>query len=600
MDRQAAVREATEYQKSVSSEGADTWWRWAGAAVIALAAILFFIRLGARALWASEFRWGEIAREMLLTHNYFWPTINGKVYYDKPLGSYWLVVAATWLTGSMNEAAARIPSAVAGLVAVALVIVIARRLYDLRTGVIAAFILATSFSFVFYSRLACADVETIAGELAAIALFLRHENTTRHRWVVALWLIMAVTSLTKGLLGFVLPLVVLGSYSCFADGWNALTTNVFRGSIVTRVRWLVSRNRWFFNWWTILAIALAGLVYYAPFSVSHAETGSERGLYMVYRENVERFFKPFDHRGPIYLYLYGIFVLMAPWSAFLPAALVEMHARRLNLDRARSDRFILVFFWSTFIFFSLSGSRRNYYLLPILPAAAILVSRILSESRERTTQWARRLATIGYLLVALCVALSALAFIPPHWIPLSPWDQLPDAPAQPMLAIYWISSIVAIGWALQRLSSTRIVLSIGIAAYLFMIYFFVFAMPAGDAWRDEKPFALQVRRVIAGQTSALAFFTNEGPAFYLGLPKPVPEYDRPTDLSAAVASGKVRWIVVRCRDIERLKLPVVVELSETVYPWDSKDHRLNRMVLVEVHTPAPAGSAHSRIGITTY
>ncbi len=177
MDRQAAVRETEPSQKSVSNERADTRWWWAGVVVVILAAILFFARLGARALWASEFRWGEIAREMLVTHNYFWPTINGKVYYDKPLGSYWLVVAATCLTGSMNEAAARIPSAIAGLLAVVLVIVIARRLYDLRTGVIAAFILATSFSFVFYSRLACADVETIAGELAAIALFLRHENS---------------------------------------------------------------------------------------------------------------------------------------------------------------------------------------------------------------------------------------------------------------------------------------------------------------------------------------------------------------------------------------------------------------------------------------
>src|SRR6516165_4462774 len=89
-------------------------------AVIGLAAALLLPRLGARALWASEFRWAEIAREMLLTHNYFWPTINGHVYYDKPLGSYWLVVAATWLTGGMNEVAARLPSALAGLLAIGL------------------------------------------------------------------------------------------------------------------------------------------------------------------------------------------------------------------------------------------------------------------------------------------------------------------------------------------------------------------------------------------------------------------------------------------------------------------------------------------------
>ena len=78
-------------------------WRAAATAVLMLAAVMFFARLGARALWASEFRWAEIAREMRLTSRYFWPTINGRVYYDKPLGSYWLVLAAARLTGGLER-----------------------------------------------------------------------------------------------------------------------------------------------------------------------------------------------------------------------------------------------------------------------------------------------------------------------------------------------------------------------------------------------------------------------------------------------------------------------------------------------------------------
>ena len=102
--------------------------------VLILAAILFFARLGARALWSSEFRWAEIAREMVVTHNYFWPTINGRVYYDKPLGSYWLVIFSTPFTGGLNEAATRLPSAIAGLLAVLLLMILVRRFYDARTG----------------------------------------------------------------------------------------------------------------------------------------------------------------------------------------------------------------------------------------------------------------------------------------------------------------------------------------------------------------------------------------------------------------------------------------------------------------------------------
>ena len=343
-----------------------------------LAAVMFFARLGARALWSSEFRWAEIAREMQLTSRYFWPTINGRVYFDKPLGSYWLVLAAARLTGGLDETAARLPCAIAGLLAVWLVMLVGRRLYDGRTALLAGLVLATSFSFVFFSRHASADVETVTGELAAFALFLRNERRQDGWWVVGLWLVMAATSLTKGLLGYVLPLMVLGVYSCLADGWAELGRRLSRGPVLGRIGWLVERNRWLFNWKSLVAIPLGAAVYYVPFAISAARTGSEKGLEMVYRENVVRFFHPFDHRGPIYLYFYVIFALMMPWSAFLPAALAEAH-RKPVADRIgateRGHRFALVYFWATFIFFTLSGSRRSYYLLPILPAGALLVAR---------------------------------------------------------------------------------------------------------------------------------------------------------------------------------------------------------------------------------
>src|SRR6266851_6608493 len=196
MTSASAPRDSIASQVSAPNE-TDSRFRLRAGLVLVLAAILFFSRLGARALWSSEFRWAEIAREMLLTHNYFWPTINGHVYYDKPLGSYWLVTLSTAFTGGMNETAARLPCAIAGLLAVAFLILLARRLYDSRTAILSGFILATSFSFVFFSRHASADVETLTGELAALLLFERNRDRAGGVWVIGLWLIMAATSLTK-------------------------------------------------------------------------------------------------------------------------------------------------------------------------------------------------------------------------------------------------------------------------------------------------------------------------------------------------------------------------------------------------------------------
>src|SRR5271163_4255640 len=132
----------------------DSLWRWGFAAVLVATAVLDCARLGARALWGPEGRWAEVAREMIVTRNYFWPTINGHVYFDKPLGSYWLVVASTWLTGAMNETAARLPCAIAGILAVAFLMMLARHLYDSGIALLAGIILASSFGFVFFSRTA--------------------------------------------------------------------------------------------------------------------------------------------------------------------------------------------------------------------------------------------------------------------------------------------------------------------------------------------------------------------------------------------------------------------------------------------------------------
>ncbi len=576
-ERDAVADDGTVAARRVEDE---RWWRTAAYVVMALAAVLYFARLGVRALWASEFRWAEIAREMLLTHDYFWPTINGHVYFDKPLGSYWLVIAATWLTGGMNEAAARLPSAAAGLLAVGLLILLGRRLYDLRTAVLAGFILATSFSFVFWSRHADADIETVAGDLAALLLFWRNRERPSGWWIVGLWTLMAITSLTKGLLGFVLPLLVIGVYSSIADGWSALREDLLQGSFARRLNRLIERNRWFFNWSTPLAIGAAVAIYYWPFAISHMRTGSTKGLSMVYRENVERYFEPFDHVGPIYLYVYVIFGLLAPWSVFLPAALAHAHAPSHSSDE-HGDRFVLTFFWATFLFFTLSGSRRSYYLLPILPAAALMMARMFTAPGTSPNGLTRILLKSGFVVLIAGVAISTLAFIPPHFFLPNPWGLLPAAPDRTILAIYWIGSAVALGYAIRKLDSERIFIAGATVAWLFMFYFFILAMPAGDAWRGEKDFAHQVRALVGDQTASLAFY-NTGPIYYLGLPNPVPGYNPRRD------AGRWRWVVMRERDVESLGLTANVVAREAVYPWDSKQHCLNAMVLVRM-APASAG-----------
>jgi 4-amino-4-deoxy-L-arabinose transferase-like glycosyltransferase len=521
---------------------------------------------------------------MLVTHNYFWPTINGHVYYDKPLGSYWLVLFSTPFTGGLNEAATRVPCAIAGILTVALLMLLVRRLYDARTAILSGVILATSFSFVFFSRHASADVETLTGELAALLLFNHYEDRGGGIWVVGLWLIMAATSLTKGLLGFVLPILVIGAYSCLRDGWAQLFEEISRGSPVDRIQRLIDRNRWYFNWYTVAGIAVGGFVYYLPFEISARMMGTQKGLAMVYRENVVRFFHPFDHRGPIYLYVYVIFGLMAPWSALLPAALVETHSvRHAGAEPARADRFALVYFWATFIFFTLSGSRRSYYILPILPAAAILVARTLAyRSGELRSMIARRLLTLGFAVVAFIAVASIIALIPAWAILPRPYDALPDLPAKLAFIMFWIASVAAVIYAIRRLSPYRVAVSVGVIAYLALFYIYIFAMPAAEAYRGEKPFGYAVLSQLGGSTDHLVLFKTEGPLFYLNPPNPLPEYDKKQALEDAITKGDAKWMIVRHRDMPKLDTPTTVVLSEASYPWEDADNYRNKVVLVRL------------------
>jgi 4-amino-4-deoxy-L-arabinose transferase-like glycosyltransferase len=325
--------------------------------------------------------------------------------------------------------------------------------------------------------------------------------------------------------------------------------------------------------------------------MSDRAVGSDKGLWMVYRENVVRFFHPFDHRGPIYLYVYVIFALMAPWAMLLPAALAEAHRdRHVDSGNARADRFALVFFWATFVFFTLSGSRRSYYILPILPAGAILIARMLTKE-SLNSLLARRLLAVGYGLIAIAAVAGIVMLVPAHLLLPGKWATLPPAPARLAFAVLWVISVGGVVNALRDYRPIRIGLSVGIIAYLAMAYIYIFAMPAADAYRGEKPFALQTLRLLDGDTSKLVLYRTLGPLFYLNPPTPIPLLTKLPDLQNAISNDGVRWMIVRRRDLPELDVPMKVDLAEVSFPWEDAEQTRNKVLLVHL---GPQQAARAR------
>ena len=266
--------------RAIAESRDDSEFRLRAGLVLVLAAVLFFARLGARALWSSEFRWAEISREMIVTHNYFWPTINGHVYYDKPLGSYWLVIPSTRFTGGLDEAATRLPCAIAGLAGSRTADSAgATPLRRSHRGAVRNHPRDQLQLRILFAPRQPPTSKLLTGELAALLLFDAQSRTAAaESWVVGLWLIMAATSLTKGLLGFALPMSGDRSLLMPARRLVAIFRKNFRsGPLAERMRRLIERNRWFFNWYTIAGIGLAGPVYYMPFEISRAHDRHAKG-----------------------------------------------------------------------------------------------------------------------------------------------------------------------------------------------------------------------------------------------------------------------------------------------------------------------------------
>ena len=540
--------------------------RLATFAILAVAALLFFGRLGERSLWSMELRWAEIPREMVLSGDYFRPTINGHLYYDKPLASYWLVLAARWLTGTLDEATARLPSAVAGLLGVVLIIDLGRRLFDRRTGVLAGLILATSFGYTGFARTASADAETVAGTLAALALFVRCEGRSSGWWVVGLWAIMAVTSLTKGLLGFALPLIVLITDAALAGV----------GPLRHRLRWLCGPQ-------SIVAAILATLIYAAPFALSGGSAG--QGLSMVFRENVQRFFDPANHRGPVYLYFYVIIGLLAPWSLLLPASLARI-AGTWRCDISRGDRFAVAYFAATFLFFTLAGSRRSYYLLPVLPAGALLVARLLTVAPSEQSVMTRRLVAIACFLITIAVGLAGAALLPAARLLPEPWNELPPLPAVTTFAFGWLCCLAISIWGWRRSQSGRVAVVFGTIAVLSMGYLHLIALPMVERYRGEEEFAARVRLRLGADLAGLALYRTREPVFYLAAPKPIPEFETPDTLRNAMRPDGMNWVIGRSRDLAALGPVGTVVDTEPTQPWEDKSARANKLQLVRVEFAA--------------
>lgn len=409
------------------------------ACALGIASLLLLSGLGAT-LWGSEARWLVVSRGMARSGDAFTMAIGGESYADKPFGSYWLIVLAAWLMGGFSEAAGRLPGALAYVLTLVVTYRLGCRTLGARTGAVAALLLAASARLLFLADTASADPQQLLGITLALLLVLEACERGRLADFALLGVTAGLTTQMKGLPALALPAFAALLWTVLTRGWRRLSA----GGVALSV---------------LLGVGLALL----PFVLARAATGDWEALALLWRESVVRAVDPFDHVEPWWFYLLNQFEFLAAWSLLLPAGLLlaltrlreargeergGLLARLRDSEAARRSAYPLFGYLAVLLFFSLSASRRAYYLMPIAPFAALLVADVLmagaadaAGARGVTVMvaLARRigLALIGALglvfgLLALVLGGSSLALESPpaalaEWQPtlLRIWSALP-------------------------------------------------------------------------------------------------------------------------------------------------------------------------------
>ncbi|MDA8163323.1 MAG: glycosyltransferase family 39 protein [Desulfobacteraceae bacterium] len=473
----------------------------------AAAFFMLFWGLGDRQFYVAEGRWAEITREMFIKHDFFHPTINWEPYFDKPLLSYWLIALVSIIIGGLNEWSLRLPSAAAGILSLWATIDLGKRLWSEEVGRAAGWILLTTYGIIFWSRTGVSDTENLAATILAVAWYWsRRERLEKMKGMetfstcLIFYLICFIGAHAKGLTSLVIPII-------------ALIPDIFR-----KGRWRV-----LFTPGHIAALAIGIVIYLIPFVYAALTNGhyNENGLALVFQENFKRYFEPFDHKEPFYVYFYYLPLLFMPWSPLLISAIAKISSSWRRLDE--NTTWLLTVFFLIFLFFTASGSRRSYYILPIFPFAALLAAVFLNGEYG----WRRTTIAIQTTLVLIA---SIIEILSPGIVSVMIKPLQLYAPLDLKIATAAIGFMAALPWILTR-SRPNILRSVTgagqniaplvLSVAVIMGGLFCVQLNMLDQYRTERAFINEVRQKMAGiPQDSIAFYpkTITNLVFYLGVP----------------------------------------------------------------------------------
>ncbi|MEX0805335.1 MAG: glycosyltransferase family 39 protein [Candidatus Binatia bacterium] len=506
--------------------------------LFALTLILFFTGLVGRDFWAPvEPRYAEIARIMFTKGEWIVPTVNGDLYTDKPILYFWLVLIASHIAGAVNEWTLRLPAALAGIGFVWTTYLLGRDFYGPRVGLIAAAALATSVRVIWEAR--WAHIDMVFGLFFLLTIYFGARsllrNGSKHEILLA-YVFMGLAVLAKGLIGIVLPALLLAAFAIVRRDWRMIIDAKLP-----------------------LGIPIFLFVVAPWFYLVNSATDGKWLADFIYVHHIQRYTDAVGHRQPFYYYLRTLPADFLPWTVFaIPAVFAYFPYRQLR--QRPIPVFFFLWFVVIFLFFCLSDTKRDLYLLPLLPAVALLVGNYIDDLAQKQLPESALYRWLSQLFFG-AVAIIGLAAPVVAWVVRRETLSI-SLPAALVLAAGGILTVVFI----RKRRPLKVVTAVTLLMTLTLVCVSIWILPYIDQFKSRRPFSLQVKKIVPATAPLYIYADTMNDFNFYTQRRVIPVLSSPGEVANALRQPGHSYMLIKDRDLKTLSMfgPEEVVITDSV------------------------------------
>lgn len=496
-------------------------------AALLLAAILpYFLNLGVSSIWdANEAFYAQTPREMMDAGDYVTPTFNFQLRMNKPVLSYWNVAASYSLFG-VSEWSERLPIAAGAVVIIATAFGLGRLIGGSLAGLLAAAVLATSPRLLLLARRIIIDIHITMWTGLILLCFALAETSPRRRrlYLCLMYVAAGFGVLTKGPVAVFLPAVVFFVYLASQKRLGDLRHMMLPTG-------------------AIISLAIAVPWYY----LLYREYGWEYIGSFIFGENLGRYAEAVGEQSRgVFFYLPVMLADLFPWSFLIPLALWwAVRAGRQH----RVARLLVVWIAVIVVFFSLSGTKEDLYILPIVPAEAALIGAMVASAVEQGSRPVAWLTGATAVVLAVTGAVALWTFAVAHRYSLEG--------AVFVGATAFAGGVIAIVW-LQRRSLFASMATMVSSLVVILWCVVICTLPDFERYKPVRPFSDIIRaRASVGAIVGSYKFSLPSMVFYLN--RPVMEVVLPDHLRAVFYSSSDVYFIMAEEEYNSVKERLPVE-----------------------------------------